>query len=295
MKVFITGSNGFVGSYIVKQILDEGFEVVASSRTPDLSNFQSCKNYKFLQLDITDPFAVHNAFELVKPDVVIHSAAMSKPDDCEVNQADAYAVNVEATVQLLLNAADYKSHFIHLSTDFIFNGQEGKHSENDEADPLSYYGKTKLEAEEAVREYEYDWSIVRTVFVYGKTLYGRDSFIGMIAKKLLSNEPYKVVNDQERTPTYAPDLAKGILEIVKRKATGIFHICGKNVLTPYEMAINTAEVLGVHGHYLTPVTCNEFKEIAQRPLKSGLSIEKAKKELEYKPLSFEEGLRKMLS
>lgn len=295
MKIFVTGSNGFVGSHVVKHLLEEGFDVVASSRSKDLSDFQSYKNYRFLQVDITDPFALQDAFELVKPNVVVHCAAMSKPDECELNQADAYAMNVEATVQLLLNAADYKSHFVHLSTDFIFNGEDGMHNEDDEPDPLSYYGRTKLEAEEAVKEYEYDWTIVRTVFVYGKTLHGRDSFIAMIEKKLKNNEPYKVVNDQERTPTYAPDLAKGISEIIKRKATGVFHLCGKDVLTPFQMAIKTSEILGIGNHQLTSVTCKEFKEIAKRPLKSGLSIEKAGRELGYEPLSFEDGLKKTLN
>lgn len=294
MKVFVTGSNGFVGGYVVKQMLEDGFDVVASSRSADLSHFDGFERYKFLQVDITDPFALHDAFEVVKPAVVVHCAAMSKPDDCELNQHEAYVTNVEATVQLLLNAANYKSHFIHLSTDFVFNGEQGMHDERDVPDPISYYGKTKLEAEEAVREYEYDWAIVRTVFVYGKTLHGRDSFITMIEKKLKNGEPYKIVNDQERTPTFATDLARGISEIIKRKVAGVFHLCGKDILSPYEMAINTAKSLGISDHKLTPVTCKEFKEIAKRPLKSGLNIEKAKRELGFAPLSFYEGLTRTL-
>lgn len=295
MKILVTGSNGFVGSHVVNQLLHDGYEVFATSLSADLSKFQSYKNYHFLQTDLLSAYAIQDAFELIKPDVVVHCAAMSKPDECELRQADAYAMNVEATVQLLLNAAEYKSHFIHLSTDFIFNGEEGNHKEDDAPAPLSYYGRTKLEAEDAVKEYEYDWAIIRTVFVYGKTLHGRDSFIGMIAKKLKNNEQYKVVNDQERTPTYVSDLAKGISEIIKRKASGIFHLCGKNILTPYQMAVKTAETLGItYEKLLTPVTCKEFKEIAKRPLKSGLSIEKARHELGYEPLSFDEGLRRTL-
>ena len=294
MRVLITGSNGFVGSHVVKQLLDDGYEVFATSRTADLSTFDNYGNYQFLKADLKDAFEVHDLFETAKPDVVVHCAAMSKPDECELHQAEAYAVNVEATVILLLNAAEYKSHFIHISTDFIFNGESGMHSEEDKPDPISYYGRTKLGAEEAVKEYEYDRTIVRIVFVYGKTLHGRDSFITMIAEKLKNNQPYKLVNDQERTPTYSEDLTKAILQIIKRKATGVYNVCGKDVVTPYQMAMTVAEVLGIKNNQFTPVTCKEFEEIAKRPLKSGLSIEKARRELDYDPLSFDEGVRKTL-
>ncbi len=294
MKVFVTGANGFVGSYIVDQLLKDGYEVFASSRTGDLSAFNSNKNYRFIQADFTDPFALHDAFEFVQPDVVVHSGAMSKPDDCELNQADAFDANVFGTVQLLLNAETYKAFFIHLSTDFIFNGKKGMYNEEDTPDPVSYYGKTKRDAEEAVMEYKYGWAIVRTCFVYGNPFYGRNSFITMIGKKLKNNEPFKVVNDQERTPTHAADLARGIAAIIDKRAEGIYNLAGKDVLTPYEMAIATAQHLNISEHQLTPVTRADFKEMAQRPLKSGLDIQKAMRDLNYAPMSFEEGLKRTL-
>ena len=144
-------------------------------------------------------------------------------------------------------------------------------------------------------EYKHDWAIIRTSFVYGKPFYGRDSFITMIAKKLQNNEPFKIVNDQERTPTHAEDLSKGIAAIIKKHATGIYNLCGKDIRTPYEMAIATADYLGIKDHQLIPVTRTDFKEIAQRPPKSGLNIEKARKDLNYEPMSFEEGLQKTLA
>ncbi|ANH81919.1 NAD(P)-dependent oxidoreductase [Niabella ginsenosidivorans] len=294
MKVLVTGSNGLVGSYVVKQLLEEGDAVFASSRSADLSGFKS-SGYHFIQCNFTDPYAVHTAFERIRPDVVVHSGAMSKPDDCERNQAEAYETNMAGTVQLLLNAADYKSFFIFLSTDFIFNGKEGMHKEEDAPDPLSYYGKTKREAEEAVMEYEYGWAIVRTVFVYGKPLYGRDCFLNMIAKKLQNNEPFRIVNDQERTPTFAEDLAKGISAIINKRATGIFHLSGEEVVTPYQMAMAVAGFMNIQSHRLKPVSTAELNELARRPLKSGLDVTKAKKELGYVPVSFKEGLKRTLA
>ncbi|WP_300602322.1 SDR family oxidoreductase [Niabella sp.] len=294
MKILVTGSNGLVGSYVVQQLLDAGHQVFASSKTPDLSAFGERKGYRFIQMDFTDPYILSAVFEAVQPDVVVHSGAMSKPDDCELNQADAYNVNTAGTLQLLLNAADYQSFFIFLSTDFIFNGKQGMHREEDPADPLSYYGRTKLEAEDAVKAYEYGWAIVRTVFVYGKPLYGRDCFLTMIAKKLRNNEAYKLTDDQERTPTYAPDLAKGIAAIIEKKATGVFHLCGKDIRSPYQMAMEAAAFMGIGAHQLTPVRTADLPALAERPLKSGLDISKAQQELGYAPLPFPEGLRRTL-
>ncbi|MBO9619528.1 MAG: SDR family oxidoreductase [Niabella sp.] len=294
MKILVTGANGLVGSYVVQQLLEAGHEVYASSKNGDLSSFAAA-GYHFRQMDFTDPYAVLEVFETVQPDVVVHSGAMSKPDDCERNQAEAYETNVAGTVQLLLNAADHKSFFIFLSTDFIFNGEEGMHKEEDPASPLSYYGRTKLEAEEAVQEYSYDWAIVRTVFVYGKPLHGRNCFLTMISDKLRKNALFRVVDDQERTPTYAEDLAEGIAAIIEKRATGIFNLCGDEVATPFQMALRVAEFIGITQHHLQPIHTKELNELAQRPLKSGLDISKARRILGYRPVSFEEGLRKTLN
>ncbi len=294
MKILVTGSNGLVGSHVVAQLLQDGYEVFASSRTGDLSSFNAHVNYRFIQADFSDPYAIHDAFEFVKPDVVVHCGAMSRPDDCERNQAAAYDTNVYGTVQLLLNAAESKAFFIYLSTDFIFDGKQGMYTEDDQPNPLSYYGKTKLEAEEAVKEYECNWAIVRTVFVYAKPLYGRNSFITMIAEKIKKNESFNVANDQERTPVHAADLAKGISAMIQKKATGVYNICGNEVLTPYQMAIAAARYLGASHHRLVPVTQNELKEIAERPLKSGLCINKATSTLGFSPMNFDEGLKKIL-
>ncbi|MBZ4187833.1 SDR family oxidoreductase [Niabella beijingensis] len=293
MKILVTGSNGLVGSYVVQQLLEAGHQVFATSRTPDQSDFNA-PNYRFIQLDFTDPYTLSAVFEAVQPEAVIHSGAMSKPDDCEGDKALAYTINTAATVQLLLNAAEYKSFFIFLSTDFIFNGREGMHREEDPADPVNYYGRTKLEAEEAVKEYAYGWAIVRTVFVYGKPLYGRDCFMTMISKKLRNNEAYRLADDQERTPTYAADLAKGIAAIIERQATGVFHLCGKDILSPYQMAMEAAAFLGIHTHQLKPVSTADLPALANRPLKSGLNISRAMEVLGYAPLPFREGMRHTL-
>jgi len=246
-------------------------------------------------MDFTDPFSIHDVFENNKPDVVIHSGAMSKPDECEIDQMKAYLVNVEGTVQLLINSEELKSFFVFLSTDFVFDGERGMYKEDDAPKPVNYYGRTKLEGEEAVKEYEHDWTIVRTVLVYGKNHSGHSNILKIVREKLEKGEEYSVFDDQVRTPTYVEDLAKGIVSIIEKKATGVFHLSGKNILTPYQMAIKTAEHLRLDSSVIKKVTAASFSQPAKRPLKTGFIIDKARNELGYEPISFEEGLRKTLS
>ena len=295
MNILITGANGFLGYYLVEQLLCKGHHVIATGKGQCRLPFSKYPNFQYEEMDFTDPFSIHDVFENIKPDVVIHAGAMSKPDECELDQMKAYLVNVEGTVQLLINSADIKSFFIFLSTDFVFDGERGMYNEEDIPNPVNYYGKTKLEAEEAVKEYEHDWAIVRTVLVYGKNFSGHSNILKIVKEKLEKGEEYKVVDDQVRTPTYVGDLATGIVSIVEKRAKGIFHLSGKNMLTPYQMAIKAAEHLKLDKSLLKKVTAASFTQPARRPLKTGFNIDKARKELGFEPLSFEEGLNKTFS
>jgi dTDP-4-dehydrorhamnose reductase len=245
-------------------------------------------------LDFTDPYAVHDAFEKYKPSIVVHAGAMSKPDECELNQWQSYLVNVEGTLHLLMNAAERKSFFVFVSTDFVFDGEKGMYSETDEPNPVNFYGKTKLEAEDAVREYEHEWAIVRTVLVYGKPISGRSNIITIVKEKLEKGEEYRVVDDQVRTPTYVGDLAAGIIAIIEQRAGGVWHLSGKDVMTPYQMAFQTARESGLDASLIRRVTAADFSQPAKRPPKTGFVIDKARRELGYEPISFTEGLRNTL-
>jgi len=295
MKILITGANGFLGYYLVEQLLKKNYSVIATGKGECRLPFTHDIRFQYLPMDFADPFSIHDVFENIKPDVIIHAGAMSKPDECEMNQMKAYLVNVEGTVQLLINSEELKSFFIFLSTDFVFDGEKGMYKEEDAPRPVNYYGRTKLEAEEAVKEYEHDWAIVRTVLVYGKNHSGRKNFLELIKDKLEKREEYDVVDDQIRTPTYVEDLAKGIVSIIEKRAKGVFHLSGKDILTPCQMAFETARYLDLDNSVLRKVTASSFSQPARRPLKTGFIIDKARKELGYEPISFEEGLKKTFS
>jgi len=292
MKVLITGANGFLGHYLTGQLLEKGFHIVASGkgdcRLPYLANTL----FQYVQMDFTDQEAVKNIFEKIKPDVVVHSGAISKPDECEQNKAYADKVNTEGTSYLLAAAAAVQSFFIFISTDFIFDGRDGMYKEEDTGNPVNYYGLTKLRAEALVKEYSFDWSIVRTVLVYGKPLTGRGNILTVVKEKLEKGEEYSVFDDQLRTPTFVEDLAAGIVAIIEKRVTGTFHLAGKDVLTPYQMACKMASYLGLNEGLIRKVTAATFAQPALRPAKTGFIIDKAKKLLGYDPVSFEEGLKR---
>jgi dTDP-4-dehydrorhamnose reductase len=294
MKVLITGANGFLGNYLTRQLLGKGYKVIATGKGENRLLLPDPGLY-YESMDITDPFSVHDVFAAHQPAIVVHAAAMSKPDDCEEQQWLAYTTNTEATLTMLANAGEQKSFFIFVSTDFVFDGEKGMYREEDETGPVNFYGRTKEDAEQAVMEYEYDWAIARTVLVYGKPISGRSNILTIVKEKLEKGEEYKVVDDQVRTPTYVEDLAAGIVLIIEKKATGIYHLSGEDVLTPYGMAVSAAHYLHLPASLLKKVTAADFSQVAKRPPKTGFIIDKAKKELGYKPLSFEEGLKRTFS
>jgi dTDP-4-dehydrorhamnose reductase len=291
MKILITGANGFLGYYLVQQLISKRHYVIATGKGECRLPFIA-ESFAYVPMDFTDPFTVHDVFEKYQPDAVIHAGAMSKPDDCEKEQWLAYVVNVEGTLNLLINAGECKCFFVFVSTDFIFDGVRGMYAEDDLPNPVNFYGKTKLEAEEAVKEYTHAWTIVRTVMVYGKAMTGRGNILTVVKEKLEKGESYSVFDDQLRTPTYVEDLASGIITIIEKNAKGVYHLSGEDILTPYNMAIAVAERFAFDTGLIRKVKAGELIQPAIRPLKTGFNIQKAKTELGFHPLSFELGLEK---
>lgn len=275
MQVLVTGANGFLGYYLIEQLIRKNISVIATGRGECRLPFADNENFVYQEMDFTDPFKVHDVFENFKPDAVVHAGAMSKPDECEANQWLCYISNVEGTLNLLMNAEEVNAYFLFVSTDFVFDGEKGMYGELDKTAPVNFYGKTKVEGEEAVMNYAAEWAIVRTVLVYGNTHSDRKNILSNVKEKLEKGEIYQVVNDQVRTPTYVEDLAATIVTMIEKKANGIFHISGKDIMTPFDMAIQTAEHLGLNKELLKPVSSSAILNAANRPLKTGFLIEKA--------------------
>lgn len=296
MKILITGSNGLLGQHLVNLLLKTtDHEIIATSKSDPHNIVQNSRIHYYL-LDITDGMEVNLLINKFQPDSIIHCAALTQIDECEQNPIKAWEINVTATRFLLDAAKAVNAFFIFLSTDFVFDGINGPYKEEDTVNPVSYYGSTKVAAEKAVIESGLQYAIIRTCLLYGNILFGnRSNIITWVKENLENSQKIKVVSDQMRTPTYVEDLANGIALVVEKKAVGLFHISGKDFLSPYEMAINTAAYLKLDAAFIQKVDASVFTQTAKRPVITGFVINKAENVLGYKPLSFIEGLKMMLS
>ena len=289
MKILITGANGLLGQKLVTLLQNEpSVSIVATGRGP---NRNSDGSYLYERMDITEASEVDEIIQKHAPDAVIHTAAMTNVDQCEQEQEGCWQQNVLAVENMVRACQKTESFLLHLSTDFIFDGESGPYDEEDKPNPISYYGESKLAAEKLLVDSDLNWAIARTVLVYGIVQdMSRSNIILWVKKSLEDGKDIKVVNDQLRSPTLAEDLAMGCWLIVKNKANGIFNIAGKDLLTPYDMACKTATFFDLQTDTMQEADGSIFTQPAKRPPKTGLIIDKARKVLGYEPRSFEEGI-----
>jgi dTDP-4-dehydrorhamnose reductase len=292
MKILITGSNGLLGQKLVALLRQQPqVAVVATARGANrLADLYP--DLYFVPLDVADAAQVRQVLAQEQPTHVIHTAAMTQVDECELNQAACWTQNVTAVEYLASTCADLGIHLTHLSTDFIFNGSAGPLAEDAVPDPISHYGESKLAAERIVQATPgLRWAIARTVLVYG-TVHGggRSNIVLWVRDSLRKQQKIKVVADQWRTPTLAEDLALGCWLLARHSAQGIYHLSGRELLTPYQMAQQVASFYDLDATLIEQVDASTFTQPARRPPRTGFIIEKAERELGYQPRSFAQGI-----
>lgn len=295
MNILIIGANGFTGRRILNDLVArEIYNITACSLRNDI---KSGDGYQFIRADIRNASEVRALFKEVCPDIVINTSALSVPDFCETHHNEARATNITAVEHLARACEQYGSRFIHLSTDFVFDGRTDRlYIEEDEPNPVNYYGITKLEGEERVAECCGNYAIVRVVVVYGKALPGQHgNIVQLVANKLRSGETIRVVSDQWRTPTFVGDISYAVEQLMHHPRNGIYHICGSDCVSIADIAYRVAEVLKLDRSLILPVTTEEMQEATPRPRFSGLSIVKAKREINYNPHTLEEGIKEMFT
>ena len=288
MKILITGSNGLLGQKLVELISTKDDHLIATAKSKLVINLPQGE---FHPLDITRLEDVENVIRKTKPDTIINTAAMTQVDQCETEKEKCWLNNVTAVENLVTVCTKTTTRLIHVSTDFIFDGTQGPLDESANPNPLSYYGESKLAAELVIQKSNIVWAILRTVLVFGVTKdMSRSNIVLWVKKSLEEGKTINVVNDQWRTPTLAEDLALGCYLAAKKKAKGIYNISGYEMMTPYDIAIKTAEFFELDKSLIKQTDSTQFKQPAARPPKTGFIIDKARKELGYQPRSFVEGL-----
>lgn len=289
-RILITGSNGLLGQKLTDLYLKtKDIEMFASATGPNRHPVK--QGYHYVELDICNTVQVNEVITKVKPHVIINTAAKTNVDDCETDHHGCDALNIYAVENLAKAAKNVNARLIHISTDFIFDGTAGPYSEDDLPNPLSYYGKSKLEGEKRVMAYAGKWAILRTVLVYGLVHDMSRTNIVLWAKNALqSHKHISVVDDQYRTPTLAEDLAMGCRLAEQHEAQGIFNISGKDLMNIYELVQRVALKYNLSMEQVTKVKSDTLNQPAKRPPFTGFKLDKAMTQLGYQPHSFEEGM-----
>lgn len=290
MKILITGSNGLLGQKLTDYYKTrKDIRLIATARGADRYHDQT--GYTYESLDITSRQEVDSVLAAHQPDVVINTAAMTNVDACESDHEGCDALNVSAVEYLVTACNKTGVHLVHLSTDFIFDGTHGPVGEDEQPNPLSYYGMSKFKAEQVVIENSRSWAILRTVLVFGVVNDMSRSNIVLWAKgNLEQGKPLNVVGDQFRTPTLAEDLAQGCALAAEKKAQGIYNISGRDFMSVFDLVYRVAAFWKLDKSLLNLSASEGIRQPARRPPITGFRLEKAMTELGYQPHSFEEGL-----
>lgn len=291
-KVIITGSNGLLGQKLVELLLTEkNFEIHAFSRGKD--QIKNNIGYTYYNVDITQKERVNELIQVIKPDYLINTAAMTNVDACELHQEECDVINVDAVRTLVDSCKESDIHLIHLSTDFIFDGKkEGLYKEDDEPNPLSYYGLSKLKSEEIIFKADIKFTILRTILVYGMVDRDDRSNIVLWVKNSIENKkPIKAITDQFRMPTFVDDLAESCLLAIKENAFGVYNISSNTLLSIYEIALIVAKAFNLDASYISACKTSDLNLPAKRPYKTGFNLNKSIKDLKLPSYSFTERLQ----
>ena len=282
-KVLITGAGGQLGSSMEL----EDFIMITTSR---FHNDAVESPTIDADLDITNEYQVKTIIAENDPDIIVHLAAMTNVDGCELNPDQAYEVNVRGTVNLLNH---FNGKFVLLSTDYVFDGNEGPYSENDTVNPKNVYGKTKLEAERKVREFSADWLILRTNVVWNIGGQYKASFVDWLVEELDEGNQVRIVTDQWNNPTHTEDLGCVINELLKYNASGLYHYGSAEVLNRYDFARLIANIYNLDENLIKPIMTQELNQLAKRPLRSGLKTNKIERDFAIIPAVLREDIEKI--
>ena len=278
----IIGASGLIGGYILKTLIQSGVQASGTYRSQYLEGL--------FQLDIRNPDEVNRFFQLYEPAVVYLPAASANVDWCELHREEAYKTNVIGLSHVIHAINHVCAKLVYFSSDYVFDGKSGPYQEEDLPNPICEYGKQKLIAEHCIATQAHDFLIIRTTGVYGIELQ-KKNFIYRLVDFLKTNREIEVPVDQVGTPTYAPNLAQAVIELVKQDRSGLYHVSGSKVANRYEFATAAAKAFNLDYKLIKPELTSRLDQVAQRPLNGGLIAEKVSKELSFPLVDFLHGLQ----
>ncbi len=272
MKVLVTGGSGLLGSALVELLARKGHAVVATYHSHEP---KPLSGVKWVKVDISQGYLLEDLAWKERPQAVVHCAAMTDVDRCEVERERAWRTNVEATRSAVRAARAVNAHIVYVSTDYVFDGERGMYREEDLPNPVNFYGLTKLVGEEIVRSSDILYTIVRPSAIYG--LGGsKKSFAEYVAEKLSRGEEVPALTDQYVSPTYNRYLAEAIARVLELRPLGTLHVAGERA-SRYDFALAIAELLGAPKDLVKPARTSDMRHrAARRPRDSSLDTSRAR-------------------
>lgn len=272
-KIFITGGSGVLGNYVLKTFSSDKLYLPSHS-----------------EVDILDIEQLNKAFEIFKPEVVIHLAAKTNVDECEKYPKEAMLVNSEGTKNLAILCNKFNSFLVYVSTAAVFDGEKEFFSEDDLPNPINIYGKSKLSGEKFIEGNLSDYLIIRAGWLIGGGK-NEKKFVSYIINQAKENNPIKAVNDKVGTITYAKDLSFLIKKLLDEKQKGLFHFGSRGVCSRFEIAKKILEVIGKDIEVI-PVPSSYFEKSFSAPRPKREVIKS--KRIEF-PKTWEESLTNYLT
>jgi dTDP-4-dehydrorhamnose reductase len=284
--LLITGSSGLVGSYFL-HLVD-----LAKYHIFELIHSEEASVANRLCIDLSTSFqSLQNLLSKVKPDIIINLAAMTNVDQCEAERRVADNINHlslrELASYIMKNRDCY---LLHVSTDYVFDGEKGDYNESDSPNPVNWYGMTKfLGEQELVKSDPENWCIVRTSTPFG-IHQKKVSFPLFVLTNLSQRHEIRALSDQVTSPTYAYKLAETLLEIIAERIRGILHVTGSSQISRFNQALEIAAARNLDTNLIKPISIKEMQWKAARPRNSSLNVKRVCSILKNKPLSFSDSL-----
>jgi len=268
-NILITGGLGQLGLTLYSDF-KESYKVVNTSKT-GLSDS--------IPLDITDSFEVEKQLNRHCPDIIFNCASYNNVDDCEINKKDARDVIVLGLQNLIRNSKkDCK--IVHISSDYVFNGQKDSYSELDKPSPINYYGRLKLESENLLRSSNRDFIILRCNSIFSVFLDNKSNFLAWVYNNLKIENKIRVVDDQSSNPTPVELISKVLNLAILLNSTGIYNIGSLDLISRYKFALKICKKFGFNESLIARIQTVSLKQVAKRPKSTYLDIDKISNELD---------------
>lgn len=283
MKYLVTGSAGLIGDQLVLDLVQSGKTVYSCYHE------NNPKNGILTKLDLLNSNEISTTINKIKPDTIIHLAALTDVEKCERNSTLAHLVNTKSTEIIAKESKQIGSHLIYLSTDYVFDGKKGMYDESDFPNPINQYGKSKFSGEKSIELFASKWSILRTSTPFGFH-FKKKTFPIWLLESIQNKKKFYALDDQFTSPTYVPNLSKMIIEIALKQLEGTFHLSGSTRISRYEFAKKILKKLSLNNSLVNPVKTDSMEWKALRPHDSSLDVSKANTILTIKPASLESSL-----